>query len=78
MINEKDYEDMMQRVREYYKEHPELFFKEYNSNFGSWEPDNTDCLHMTCPSCKGTGRKEDGSWCVHHISCPCPRCSFTC
>lgn len=33
------------------------------------------CFHDACPSCKGTGRKEDGEICVHHISCPCPKCS---
>jgi hypothetical protein len=33
------------------------------------------CLHMSCPDCHGTGRKANGSLCVHMISCPCPRCT---
>jgi len=33
------------------------------------------CLHLGCPTCFGTGRKADGTPCVHMISCPCPRCS---
>ena len=36
-----------------------------------WRP----CLHDGCPSCFGTGIKIDGSFCVHGISCPCPKCS---
>ena len=35
----------------------------------------TRCLHDSCPECVGTGRKKDGTMCIHHISCPCPRCS---
>lgn len=35
----------------------------------------TDCLHNHCTECVGTGVKLDGSRCVHHISCPCPRCT---
>lgn len=37
-----------------------------------------DCLHDNCSSCHGTGRKADGSMCIHMISCPCPKCSPTC
>ena len=37
----------------------------------NWIP----CMHDTCPECIGTGRKRDGSMCVHMISCPCPKCS---
>ena len=32
------------------------------------------CLHEQCPCCKGTGIKNDGTMCVHMISCPCPKC----
>lgn len=35
------------------------------------------CLHDGCSECIGTGVKEDGSPCVHYISCPCPKCSVT-
>lgn len=34
------------------------------------------CLHDGCPECRGSGRKENGQLCVHHISCSCPKCSF--
>ena len=33
------------------------------------------CLHDSCPSCKGTGVKLDGSPCAHYLSCRCPKCS---
>lgn len=39
-----------------------------------WRP----CLHDGCPECVGTGRRRDGSMCIHMISCPCPRCSPHC
>jgi hypothetical protein len=35
------------------------------------------CLHNSCQNCKGTGVKQDGTVCVHMISCPCPKCSPT-
>lgn len=33
------------------------------------------CLHEGCHECHGTGRKKRGENCIHHLSCPCPRCS---
>lgn len=33
------------------------------------------CLHDQCEHCHGTGLREDGTQCVHFISCPCPKCS---
>lgn len=36
-----------------------------------WQP----CMHDGCSECVGTGRKRDGSSCIHAISCPCPRCN---
>ena len=38
-------------------------------------PETKPCLHDKCSECHGSGRKKDGSFCVHHLSCPCPRCS---
>lgn len=33
------------------------------------------CLHDSCSECKGTGRKSNGTTCVHYISCPCEKCT---
>jgi hypothetical protein len=40
----------------------------------NWQP----CMHDNCPECLGTGRKRDGSTCIHMISCPCPKCTPRC
>lgn len=42
-----------------------------------WVEDVKDipCVHMSCPSCLGTGIKKDGTMCVHMISCKCKRCT---
>lgn len=40
----------------------------------NWRP----CLHDGCPECLGTGIRRDGSMCIHHIACPCPKCSPQC
>lgn len=37
-----------------------------------------NCLHDGCPECVGTGVKGDGSACIHHLSCPCPKCAPRC
>lgn len=47
-------------------------------NFNKHEEQNSRCLHDSCPECNGTGRKPDGTLCVHAISCPCPKCSPRC
>jgi hypothetical protein len=36
------------------------------------------CMHDNCLSCHDTGVKVNGSMCIHHISCPCPKCSPSC
>lgn len=41
-------------------------------------PRATDCLHLTCTRCGGTGRDSLGRMCVHAMSCPCPKCTPTC
>lgn len=38
----------------------------------------SDCAHMRCPSCKGTGIKSNGQMCVHALSCSCPNCRTYC
>ena len=40
------------------------------------DPDRA-CLHDGCEQCHGTGKKQDGTACVHFISCPCPKCNAT-
>lgn len=40
----------------------------------NWRP----CLHDACSECVGTGRKRDGTPCIHGIACPCPRCTPYC
>lgn len=37
--------------------------------------DEEACAHDQCQSCHGTGRKHDGSACVHMLSCRCRRCN---
>ena len=37
--------------------------------------DFTPCAHDGCQQCHGTGIQVDGSPCVHHISCGCPKCN---
>lgn len=36
---------------------------------------DVECLHTRCLECKGTGRRNDGTPCVHYISCKCKRCN---
>lgn len=33
------------------------------------------CAHDSCPECGGTGKKVDGSMCVHYLYCSCPKCN---
>ena len=37
--------------------------------------DRQQCLHKNCAQCGGTGKRKDGTVCVHMISCSCDRCS---
>ena len=65
MSDREDYERDLKRRQE---EHLRSIGRPAIDN---WRP----CLHDQCPECIGTGRKRDGSACVHMISCPCPKCS---
>ena len=39
-------------------------------------PQHSSCMHDNCPTCKGTGIRNDGlGSCVHMISCPCKKCT---
>ena len=46
--------------------------------WGGKGSEQQECLHQQCGDCNGTGRKHNGQMCIHMISCPCPRCTFTC
>lgn len=50
--------------------------EEMNKAIGIFQ-DDQKCLHKSCPDCEGSGRKKNGQLCVHMISCPCRRCTFT-
>lgn len=58
---DKKRQEHIQKQQEYKKKNEEPF-----------QP----CLHECCPDCFGTGRKVDGSSCIHMISCPCPKCTL--
>ena len=51
----------------------------YTRDYGTgyqYKPQDDQCLHLQCPSCHGTGvNKSTGRLCIHHLSCPCPRCT---
>lgn len=64
-----------QEISEIKKELPKSW---YNSYYGIVNEQYSNCLHDACPECHGTGKKKDGSFCIHHISCPCPKCSPSC
>lgn len=32
------------------------------------------CLHDNCEECHGSGRKKDGSPCIHFVHCNCLKC----
>lgn len=36
---------------------------------------NSKCLHDQCTECHGSGVTSKGDQCIHHISCPCPKCT---
>lgn len=64
-MNRKQYEDDLK-----YRQQQHLNNIENNN----WQP----CLHDGCPECLGTGRKHDGSICIHGVSCSCKKCLPRC
>lgn len=38
-------------------------------------PIYSECLHDKCPNCRGTGKRSDGSICIHNLSCNCHKCT---
>jgi hypothetical protein len=69
--NCEDYEDYDKDLRKRQKEH-------LDSIKSNWRQAWVKCMHDSCGECLGTGRKRDGSMCIHMISCPCPKCSPQC
>lgn len=52
--------------------------KNFNTNnIGINDKKEIPCIHQQCTLCNGTGRKKDGTICVHHISCNCKKCSIS-
>lgn len=67
MINDKEHWDS---IDEYLKER----IKELEQKFTK-KIVRDDCLHRTCPNCKGAGIRENGFACLHMLYCPCKNCS---
>lgn len=54
---------------------PRIVWDNIRGNIGQ----RSDCMHDNCPTCSGTGVRNDGlGSCIHGISCPCKKCSVTC
>ena len=52
--------------------------KNFNTNnIGINDKNEMPCLNEQCTLCNGTGRKDDGSICVHYINCNCKKCSIS-
>lgn len=67
-MNNKDYKkDLKERQAEHLK-------NVYNAPKDNAHP----CMHDQCTECVGTGIKHDGGICIHHISCPCSKCTPSC
>lgn len=69
-FDETPQQEFERRLAERQREH----LAAIERNTRPWRP----CMHDQCQDCHGTGIKLDGSFCVHMISCPCPKCSTTC
>lgn len=65
-LDREEYEkDLARRQREHLQGIPSKWGKK------EWQP----CLHDACPNCIGTGIRKNGQRCVHHLVCPCPKCT---
>ena len=64
-FNQKQYEENLKLKQSNHLQEIE------NNQFQNFRP----CLHDSCTECVGTGKKKDGSVCIHFISCNCYKCS---
>ena len=44
-------------------------------NFETYRPSFQPCMHDQCSECHGTGLRSNGTYCIHNLSCPCPKCT---
>ena len=66
LIDEEWYEkDLKDRQKKHLENMPKI-------NKITFQP----CAHDSCPECVGTGKKKDGTICIHHMVCSCPKCGF--
>ena len=64
-----------QATRWEYPTNQHWYTRDYGTGY-QYKPQDDQCLHLQCPSCHGTGvNKSTGRLCIHHLSCPCPRCT---
>lgn len=49
--------------------------KKHLEHLENMDKQSDNCLHDNCTKCFGTGRKSDGSMCMHGIACPCRKCT---
>lgn len=68
-MNRVEYEQDLDRRQQEHLKHVKV--KDYNRK--PWKP----CMHDACPLCLGTGLKITGGFCIHNISCDCPKCQPT-
>ena len=73
-MNREDYEADLKRRQEEHLRNIQTTWQPYTTSIDNWKP----CMHEACTECHGTGIKQNGSPCIHGISCPCPKCSAWC
>jgi len=70
-VPQLDEDEYYRQLRERQKQHLENVERSLNTHKTPFRP----CMHDQCTQCQGTGKKLDGSMCIHMISCPCPKCT---
>jgi len=57
--------------------HPFWIYTKKQTEFWARSQESSTCMHDSCLECHGTFRRQDGTACVHMISCPCKKCNPT-